>query len=131
MLTNVADDRGGFIMGAPVVWFEIGGRGGEALQRFYAELLGWKISANNPMRYGEVDTSAGGSGIPGGIWAPGDTLGVDLGDYVTVVAAVPDLAAAVAQAEGLGAKALVPRFEVPEGPTVAYLRDPEGHLFSM
>jgi predicted enzyme related to lactoylglutathione lyase len=118
-------------MGAPVVWFEFGGRNGQALQDFYSELFEWKIDANNPLEYGTVDTNAGGAGIPGGIWAAGDKAGAELGDYVLVTVGVPDIAAAVTKAEGLGAKALVPRWEVPEGPTVAYLRDPEGHLFGL
>jgi uncharacterized protein len=53
-------------MAAPVVWFEIAGRDLDALTRFYGDLLGWKVDADNPQRYGMVDTGADG-GIPGGI----------------------------------------------------------------
>ena len=41
-------------MGDPVVHFEVVGRDGPALQSFYSELFGWKISADNPMSYGMV-----------------------------------------------------------------------------
>jgi predicted enzyme related to lactoylglutathione lyase len=118
-------------MGAPVVWFEFGGRNGQALQQFYSELFEWKIDANNPLEYGTVDTNAGGAGVPGGVWAAGDKPGAELGDYVTVFVAVPDIDDAVARGERLGAKAIVAKWEIPEGPTVAYLRDPEGHLFAL
>lgn len=116
-------------MGSPVVWFEIGGQNAASLRSFYGDLLGWKLNVG-AMDYAEVDTQAGGAGIPGGIWAAENKLGVELGDYVTVFAAVTDLDDATARAEQLGAKA-VARFQVPEGPTVQYLRDPEGHLFGM
>jgi uncharacterized protein len=118
-------------MGAPVVWFEYSGRNARALQQFYSELFDWKIDANNPLEYGTIDTDAGGAGIPGGIWTAGDKAGADLGDYVLVTVGVADIGSAVAKAEGLGAKAIVPKWEVPEGPTVAYLKDPEGHLFGL
>jgi uncharacterized protein len=54
-------------MAAPVVWFEIAGRDLDALTRFYGDLLGWKVDADNPQHYGMVDTGAEG-GIPGGTW---------------------------------------------------------------
>ena len=49
----------------PVVHFEINGKDGKALHRFYAEAFGWSIDANNPMNYGFVDN--GDEGINGGI----------------------------------------------------------------
>ncbi len=52
-------------MANPVVHFEIIGRDGAALNRFYGEVFGWTINADNPMNYGMVDT--GGQGINGGI----------------------------------------------------------------
>ena len=36
-------------MGHPVVHFEIIGKDGEALKRYYAELFGWEIDSDNPM----------------------------------------------------------------------------------
>ena len=68
-------------MAAPVVWFEIAGRDLDVLTRFYGDLLGWKVDADNPQRYGMVDTGAEG-GIPGGIYAPGDQVG----EYVSFYA---------------------------------------------
>src|SRR5215218_994284 len=73
-------------MAAPVVWFEIAGRDLDVLTRFYGELLGWKVDADNPQHYGMVDTGAEG-GIPGGIYAPGDPVG----EYVSFYAGVQGL----------------------------------------
>jgi hypothetical protein len=39
-------------MGQPVVHFEVIGKDGEKLQRYYAELFGWEIDSNNPLSYG-------------------------------------------------------------------------------
>src|SRR6266508_485342 len=76
-----ASDMGGTHMAAPVVWFEIAGRDLDALTRFYGDLLGWKVDADNPQRYGMVSTGAEG-GIPGGIYAPGDKVGEYVSFYV-------------------------------------------------
>jgi hypothetical protein len=58
-------------MGRPVVHFEVIGKDGEALQRYYAELFDWKVEANNEMKYGLVDReenqSSEGIGLGGGI----------------------------------------------------------------
>ena len=51
-------------MGNPVTWFEVTGRDGGALQRFYSELFDWKLDANNPMNYAVVDT---GGAVGGGV----------------------------------------------------------------
>src|SRR6266511_1199909 len=81
-----ASDMGGTHMAAPVVWFEIAGRDLDALTRFYGDLLGWKVDADNPQRYGMVSTGGEG-GIPGGKCAPGDTVV----EYVALYAAVHGL----------------------------------------
>ena len=53
----------------PVVHWEIMSNDkskGEELQRFYSELFGWKIDADNPYSYGVVDTQTD-RGIPGAV----------------------------------------------------------------
>src|SRR5678815_1408339 len=59
-------------MGQAVVHFEVVGKDGEGLRRYYGELFGWNIDANNPMQYGMVDgkdnkTANGDTGIGGGV----------------------------------------------------------------
>ena len=112
-------------MGAPVVWFEVAGRDLKALGTFYGELFGWAIDTDNPMGYGMVDTKADG-GIPGGVFAPGDGL-----EYVSFYVGVPDLDASLARAEKLGAKVVQPAEQLPAGPRIAMIDDPEGHRIGL
>ena len=42
----------------PVVHFEVIGKDGAKLQRFYADAFGWKIDAGNPMNYGMPDKAS-------------------------------------------------------------------------
>lgn len=112
-------------MSAPVVWFEIAGRDLAGLTGFYSELFGWKVDADNPMGYGMVDTGTT-TGIPGGIAARDDGP-----EYVSVYVEVPDLPAALARAEELGAKVVQPVTQVPSGPTIAMITDPEGHRLGL
>jgi hypothetical protein len=58
-------------MSHPVVWFEVMGRNGADLQKFYTKLFDWKIDASNPMNYGMVEATEG-RGIPGGVGQLGD-----------------------------------------------------------
>src|SRR5262245_9321764 len=114
-------ERGGNEMGAPVVWFEVAGRDFDTLSKFYTELFHWKVDADNPTGYGMVDTGGDG-GIPGGVFAGGDT------EYVSFYVQVPDLEARLRQAEKLGAKVVQPPTPTaPDGPTIAMVTDPEGH----
>lgn len=115
-------------MGAPVVWFEIAGGDMEALSDFYGSVFGWKVDADNPKRYGMVDTGAEG-GIPGGMYAAGTQF--DAGRYLTVYVDVPDLTATIEHAERLGARVVVPPEEIGGGATVALVDDPEGHRLGL
>jgi hypothetical protein len=108
---------------AAVTWFEVAGKDGKKLQKFYADLFGWKVDADNPMEYGMVD--AQGNGIGGGITPTQD------GAYVTVYVAVDDLQAALDKAEKLGGKTVNPPMEVPDGPTIAHFTDPEGNFIGL
>lgn len=108
---------------APVVHFEIIGTDGEKLKTFYADLFDWEIDSNNPMNYGSVKAAGEGS-IGGGISAA--TKGQP--GYVTFYAAVPDVKAALAKAEQLGGKTVVPETEIPNIVTFGLFSDPEGHV---
>ena len=92
-------------MGQPVVHFEIIARDGETLRGYYSELFGWKIDADNPMGYGVVQRE--GNLTPEGIGIGGGVAGgpEGYGGHVTFYVAVPDVEAALAQAESLAAPA--------------------------
>jgi len=112
-------------MGAPVVWFEVAGRDLDTLRKFYGGLFGWTVDTDNPIGYGMVDTAAEG-GIPGGIFAPGEDV-----EYVSFYVSVNDLEESLKQAEKLGAKVVQPPTDVPGGPTIAMVNDPEGHRIGL
>lgn len=109
-------------MGNPVVHFEILGQDAPALQAFYTELFGWKVSADNPMNYGIVDTGVEGA-IGGGI-----AQSPDGGSVVTFYVQVDDPQAYLDKAEGLGGRTIMPVTEIPNMVTFALLADPEGHV---
>jgi predicted enzyme related to lactoylglutathione lyase len=115
-------------MGQPVVHFEIMGKDGEKLRSYYSELFGWEIDADNPMNYGIVqrdgNTGADGVGIGGGVGAAPE--GYD--GHVTFYIEVPDVEAALAQAESLGGKRMMGPDKVPNGPEIGLFNDPEGHV---
>lgn len=118
-------------MGRPVVHFEIVGKDAPALQSFYSELFEWEIDAGNPMGYGivsrEGNVDADGRGIGGGI-APGPE---GYPGHVTVYVEVPDVEAALAKAESLGATRTMGPQEVMEGLVIGLFTDPEGHTIGV
>ena len=111
-------------MGNPVTHFEVLGKDGAALQKFYGELFDWKVDANNPMNYGMVDT---GGGIGGGIGPSGDG-GVG---HLTFYVEVDDPKAHLDRAVSLGGRAIMGPMDVPGGPTIALFSDPEGHVVGL
>jgi uncharacterized protein len=118
-------------MGQPVVHFEVIGQDGAKLQSYYGELFGWQIDSNNPMGYGTVDregnVNADGVGIGGGIGPAPE--GYD--GHVTFYVEVPDVEAALANAERLGGTRMMGPDQVMEGLELGLFNDPEGHLIGL
>jgi uncharacterized protein len=114
-------------MANPVVWFEVVGKDGEGLRRFYRDLFGWQTgSAQGDMSYGLVTPSNGGIG--GGV---GQSQDGGAG-HVTFFVEVDDPAAYLARAEQLGGTTVVPPTEVPNyNLTFAYFTDPQGHRIGL
>ncbi len=115
-------------MGMPVVHFEVTGQDADALQRYYGELFGWNIDASNPMNYGlvarEENVTSDGVGIGGGVGAaPEGAAG-----HVTFYVGVPDVEAALADAERLGGTRVFGPERVMEGTEIGLFADPEGHV---
>jgi predicted enzyme related to lactoylglutathione lyase len=111
-------------MGNPVAWFEVTGRDGAALQRFYSELFDWKIDANNPQKYGVVDT---GGGIGGGVGKAQDGSSGAVTFYVDT----NDVAGHLKQAEAAGGTIVMPETEIMEGTVIGLFADPEGHVVGL
>jgi uncharacterized protein len=115
-------------MGQPVVHFEIVGKDGKKLQEYYSQLFGWEIDSDNEMNYGMVaregNTGPGGVGIGGGVG--GGPEGYD--GHVTFYVAVPDVEAALQQAESLGGRRIMGPETIMDRITLGHFEDPEGHL---
>ena len=103
----------------PVVHWEIEARDADAQRSFYGELFNWTIG-DGPI----MDIPAGLGGPepgPAGHIRQGGQAGVRL--YVQV----RDLAASLARTEELGGTVTMQPFDVPNGPTIAFIVDPEGN----
>jgi uncharacterized protein len=109
-----------------VAWFEITGRDGPTLQRFYASLFDWSVQdAGDDSGYGLVHAERG---ISGGIGQSQD----DGPGQVTFYVEVDDPAERLLKAEELGGKTVVPPTEIPDfGLTFAFFADPEGHVVGL
>lgn len=118
-------------MGQPVVHFEVVGKDAEKLQRYYSDLFGWEIDADNPMKYGivqrEGNVNAEGVGIGGGV-GPGPE---GYAGHVTFYVEVPDVEAALAKAKSLGGSRMMGPDKVMEGVEIGLFNDPEGHVVGL
>jgi predicted enzyme related to lactoylglutathione lyase len=106
-------------MANKVVWYEIIGKDGEGLRKFYANLFGWKYKESPGMNYGLTDPEA--TGIGGGIGTVSDNA-----SWSTFYVGVEDIEDTLKRAEELGGKVLVPIMKLPDV-TFAVFTDPEGH----
>jgi predicted enzyme related to lactoylglutathione lyase len=106
----------------PVTWFEITGQDADNLQKFYADVFGWKYEqAPGPGKYGMV--TAGERGIGGGV---GQAQGGS--PHVTFYVEVSDPQAALDKIEQSGGKTVMPVTEIPNMVTFALFSDPEGNV---
>lgn len=113
------------MMASHVIHFEVLGKDGPALQRFYSDVFGWKLDTNNPDGYGMV--AEGDHGIGGGIGqAPAGSPG-----HVTFYVHADDAAATLRRVEALGGRVIQPLTEIAPGTTIALFTDPEGHIVGL
>lgn len=111
-------------MTRPVVAFQIRGRDASKLAEFYKEIFGWEMSAGT-MGVVSIKAGIGGpvEGVGGTIF-PGDPAVVI---FVQVLSLIDTLAKAVE----LGGKRVMEPFDVPNGPTIAQMADPEGNIIGL
>jgi uncharacterized protein len=120
----------------PVVHFEVIGNDPAALRSYYGDLFGWEFDTPSPVaaevsdgdQYGFLDliTTEDGTGIRGGVGG-GDGYERHAVFYV----GVPDVEAALAQAEQLGGTRVMGPATSPNGLVVGHFRDPEGNLIGV
>ena len=113
-------------MANPVVHWEIAAKDGNKLSEFYHQLFGWKIDANNPLNYGQVEIGGSG-GINGGIMQAAPNQPNILTSYVQV----EDLQACLDKALSLGGKTVVPPTPIPNVGAFALFLDPEAHCMGL
>jgi predicted enzyme related to lactoylglutathione lyase len=109
----------------PVVWFDIVGKDGEALKKFYGDVFKWEINSDNPMNYGMVNTE-GKDKIGGGIGSSpnGKPMAIF---YI----AVKDIKEHLKIIESKGGKVIMPFTVIPDMVTMAMFSDPEGNIIGL
>jgi predicted enzyme related to lactoylglutathione lyase len=111
-------------MSAPVVQWQFVSSRPDEVAAFYAKAFGWTVTASNAIGYRQVKA---GDGIEGGIWpAPPGTQ-----SFVQLFVGVVDVQQSVDRAVTLGAEIVVPVTALPDGDTMAILRDPTGVTFGV
>jgi predicted enzyme related to lactoylglutathione lyase len=104
----------------PVVHWDIQARDQAKQREFYSQMFNWQISD------GPIMTVPAGIGAPG----PDDFTGHIFAAEkpgITLYIQVLDLKASMEKATSLGGAVLSPPFDVPGGPTIARIADPEGN----
>jgi predicted enzyme related to lactoylglutathione lyase len=110
----------------PVFQFQMLSKQPDDTAKFYSQLFGWNVDANNPMNYRRIDTGTN-EGIQGGIWpAPPEAP-----NFVQLFIEVDDVAKYAGDATRLGARVLIPPTPLPEGEAMAVLLDPQGMSFGI
>lgn len=103
----------------PLVHFEIEATDADRLRAFYGQLFNWNVGDGPIMR------------IPPGIGGPepGPAGHIRQGERsrVTLYIQVADLRTSLAKAVELGGVVLTEPFDIPGGPTLAAIADPEGN----
>ena len=110
---------------ARVIHFEIVGKDGAALQRYYADLFGWKLDDNHPGGYGMTDPSSTGPVV--GIGSTPDGSSGHVTGYVTVA----DIDQTLAKAATLGGTVVMPKLSPDGNAQLALVADPEGHVLGI
>jgi predicted enzyme related to lactoylglutathione lyase len=109
----------------PVTHFEINAQDAPATQKFYKDLFGWGIDADNPDNYGMIDTKTKGTGINGGIGASQQGR-----SWVTFYVECDDPAATLAKVERLGGSRVMEPMKS-MNVTYALFADPEGNVIGL
>jgi len=123
-------------VGQPVVHCEIIGNDPQKLRDYYTGLFGWEFQTPSPVAqevsepgsYGFLDliTSEDGTGIRGGVGG-----GPSYESHAVFYVGVPNVDAALQQAESLGGRRVMGPATSPNGLVVGHFTDPEATLIGV
>lgn len=117
----------------PIVHVEIPANNPEAAGKFYADVFGWNVQADQMYNY--VQFQAAG-GLGGGFVTTGEA-GTDSGavhykpDSLLVYIGTDDIDATLAKINSLGGKTLLPKAEIPHIGWFALFSDPTGNRVAL
>jgi len=107
-------------------WVELATRDTALAKEFYSRVLGWSVTT------GEMYTQWGTGGKDfGGMLDMTDQFPADIEPYWMPYFAVADVDTSAERAALLGATVTLPPTDVPDGPRLAVLRDPQGAVFGI
>jgi predicted enzyme related to lactoylglutathione lyase len=113
------------------VWHELMTTDPDAAVGFYSKVVGWKVRAHVGEQHPSYRLWMMGDAAMGGLMRlPDDARRMGAPPHWMPYVAVPDVDAAVRQAQGTGARLYVPPKDIPEG-RFAVLADPQGATFSV
>ena len=106
----------------PVVFFQIRAKDVEKQKSFYSEMFDWDIEQSEGSPFHAIPAGKGPpeNGI-GGILIPSKTSAIVI--YIQVA----NLGESLEKTAALGGKVTLPSTDVPNGPTIAAIEDPEGN----
>ena len=110
----------------PVVAFEIRGRDSARMRDFYRELFNWNIADGLLPNIAQVKP-----GIGGPVEGVGGVLLQSEEPAVLIYVQVANLKESMAKVEQLGGSRVLEPIDIPAGPTIAQVRDPEGNLLGL
>jgi len=118
-----------FMTGHPIVHIEIPAANANAAGKFYHDVFGWKIEADQMYNYVQFQ-SEGGPG--GGFVEPAEGTPVEYKlDRLLVYLATDDIDATLATVEAHGGKTVLPKTEIPQVGWWAVFTDPTGNHLAL
>ncbi|WP_030411279.1 VOC family protein [Streptomyces sp. NRRL S-1448] len=122
------DFPGAALLNAPgsLGWVELATRDEEAAKHFYTQVFGWTVGTHEDYPQWGVD----GADF-GGLSALDEFYPDDVRAHWLPYFAVADVDETAARAAESGGMLLVPPTDVPEGPRIAVVRDPQGASFGI
>lgn len=110
----------------PVDWFEILGRDGKGLRKFYEQAFGWQFKDSGATDFEYFMLESPEKGSAGAVGSTPDNQ-----PAVRFYAGVKDLRKTLDKAESLGAKTVMEPAQVAENTEIAIFVDPQGHAFGL